>query len=140
MPEERVPQVVLDVARGANEDSAHEESEHGADARDPEQQAGIQRQLGAGDADVQVVDRVFEDPGREELDRSGDDDARQPEHVGATVAEDEREETPKGTHSVKYEGRRKRAERRKREFHLLPLPFFPLPSCLSLEDEPRSQL
>ena len=64
VPEERVPQVVLDVARGANQDPAHEESEYGADARDPEEQAGIQRQLGAGDADVQVVDRVFEDPGR----------------------------------------------------------------------------
>ena len=47
--EERVADVVLDLARGADDDPAHQELKHRPDARDPQNQPGIGDELLTGD-------------------------------------------------------------------------------------------
>jgi len=87
--EERVANVVLDVAGCADQDQPHQVTEDGADAGDAEQHAGIEGELGAGDAGGQVVDREFQHPRRQQLNGRGDDHADETEDELAAVAVDE---------------------------------------------------
>ena len=65
--EEIIADVVLDPARRADEDPAHEEQERAAHDRDPEDQQRIEGELLPRDAGVQVVDRVLQHPRRQQL-------------------------------------------------------------------------
>ena len=66
--EERIAQVVLDVARRTDQDPPHQEAEHRADQGDPEQKSRVHRELLPGDPRVEIVDGVLENPGGQELD------------------------------------------------------------------------
>jgi len=86
--EEVVADVVLDVARGADDDAAHQEQEEAADERGPEQQARIDEQLPPRDGLVQVVDGELEDPRSEQLERGRRDDTDEADDEGAPVTID----------------------------------------------------
>ena len=77
--EEVVPDVVLDVARRADDDPAHQEAEDGAHARDAEEQRGVDRELLPRHAAGQIVDRELQHPRRQQLERGREDDADEPE-------------------------------------------------------------
>ena len=69
--------------------------------RDAEQQPRVERELLPGDAGVQIVDGVLQDPRRQQLDRRRHEDAGEAEHERATVAEDVRQEpTKRGAHGA----------------------------------------
>jgi hypothetical protein len=90
--EEVVPDVVLDVARRRDDDAPHQEQEQAADQGDAEQQAGVHQELALGDGLVQIVDRVLQDPGAEQLERGGGDDADETDDERAPVTIDVRQE------------------------------------------------
>ena len=97
--EERVADVVLDVARGADEDVPHQVAEHRADAGDAEQHARVEGELAPGHAGGQIIDGELEDPRREQLDRGGDDDADEAQDELAAVFQEKREQpAERGTH------------------------------------------
>src|SRR5205823_8743787 len=83
-----VPNVVLDIARGTDDDAAHEEQEHPAHERDAKEQPGIQPELLARDSAVQVVDGELEDPWGEQLKcrRVDDEDQSKQKRAAITAA------------------------------------------------------
>ena len=90
--EEVVAHVVLDVARRADDDPAHQEQEQRADAaRRRAAAAAYVTSFCRGDAAVEIVDRVLQDPRRQQLEGGREDDADQPEQEPAPVAENVRE-------------------------------------------------
>src|SRR5262249_61406745 len=100
--EESVADVVFDVARGADDDAAHQELEQPANARHAEQQTRIDLQLLARDALVQIVDRVLEDPRAEQLEDRGRDDADEAgQELGAVTVDVVQEPADRGAHSIK---------------------------------------
>ena len=85
--EEVVPDVVLDVARGADDHAAHQVPEHCADARHGEDDPGVAKQFADGHTGGQIVDRVFQHPRRQQLDGAGDENEQQSECELTTVVE-----------------------------------------------------
>src|ERR1700692_4476927 len=98
MREEIVPQVVLDVARGADENPARPEAAVAGNEANREQDAAVCGQLSAGDAARQVVDRVAKYHRRREGDRSRDDDATEAEQEVVAVPKGIAEQTAKRRH------------------------------------------
>ena len=76
--EEIVAEVMLDVARCADDDPAHQEAEYSADGRKQEDRAAIETHLRRVDTARQIVDGELQDPRTCQSDRCGADDADQP--------------------------------------------------------------
>ena len=75
-----------------------------ADDRDAEEEPGVERQLLARHAAVQVINRILQHPRRQQLDRGGDDDAGEAEEEGALVPENVWQQPEEGRgHPVRAE-------------------------------------
>ena len=94
--EEVVPHVVLDVARRADQDPAHEEPEDAADEADGEQEAAVLDELRARDAARQIVDREAQHARCGEPDAGRDDDAAEAEEKIAPIAKNVSQQAAKG--------------------------------------------
>src|SRR5262249_22061243 len=98
--EEVVAHVVFDVARGADEDPAHQEAEDAADEADGQQDRSVLEQLHPRHAAGEIVDRELQNFRRREGDRLSYDRTGQTEQECATVSGDVTEEPAKGAHLV----------------------------------------
>ena len=83
--EEVVAKVVLDVARRADDDAAHQEAEHAADRGQRQQRDRIQPDLRRGDVRGQVVNRVFQNPWARQGDGGRGDHTRETEEEGTAI-------------------------------------------------------
>ncbi len=90
--EERVPHVVFDVTRRADQNLAHQKAEESADDGDAEQDGGVHQQLRPRNASVEVVDRPLQHPRRQQLNRRRDQHARQAGRKRSLVSEEKRQE------------------------------------------------
>ena len=94
--EKVVPEVVLDMSGGADEDAAHEEAEEPSRDAYRKEQGPVPRQFLPRDAQGQVVDGLLKDPrGRERNDRRGDDREEPLDEVLA-IRPEVSEEPPEG--------------------------------------------
>ena len=88
--EERVPQVVLEVAGRPDDDPPDQKAEDPADERKAQQQARVEPERATGHVRRQVVDGVAQNPGPCQRQRGGQDETQQtdrelaakPEHMG----------------------------------------------------------
>ena len=104
--EERVADIEFDVTRRADQNLPHQVAEHSANAGDAQERRRVEGKLRTGDPGVQIIDRVLQDPWRQQLYGRGDDDAQQPDDELAAVDEQERKEAAeRGTHLSEYRGR-----------------------------------
>ena len=92
MGEQVVAQVVLDVARDADDRLPHPELEHPRRQRDPEQGDGVAAELLGGDAAVEIVHGEAQHLRLGERDEVGERDARESPCEPAPVAGDRGEE------------------------------------------------
>jgi hypothetical protein len=90
--EKRLAQVVLHVPGDADHDLPHQEPKPPADEGDRKEHGGVRGQLGTGHSGRQVVDGIFEHPGRQQLDRRGRQNAEETVGEGASVADEVRQQ------------------------------------------------
>src|SRR5262245_4414612 len=98
MREEVVPHVVFDVPGRADQDAAHQESEHPANEPDGQKRRTIGKQLGARHSASQVVDRELQDLRRGQCDALCDDRAGKTGRKCSAISRDIHEKPAKGTH------------------------------------------
>jgi hypothetical protein len=83
--EERVAEVVLEVARGADDHAAHQEPEHPAHSRQQEERHGIEPDLVHGQPTAEVVDRVLQHPRPGHREGGRHHDTREAGHESAAI-------------------------------------------------------
>ena len=96
MCEEGIPEIELDVPRGADDDAADHEAADAARGGDGEGQARVEQQLGARDVAAEVVDGVLQHPRREQRDRRRGHDASKSEDISSAIADNEPQQTAGG--------------------------------------------
>ncbi len=105
VPEEVVADVVLDVARRADDDPPHEEAEDAADDRHADGEQRVDEQLARGDAARQVVDRMLQNPGAGQLDTGRRQRADQADRDRASAPAHIRQQADdRGMHHQEYSG------------------------------------
>ncbi len=92
LAEEVVAEVELDVAGDADEDPARVKEEDALGHGDADEQAGVEENLPAGDALVEVVDGDSDDTGKKDPDGAAEYGHEGSPSVGALVAAHVREE------------------------------------------------
>ena len=102
--EEIVAQVVFDIARDADDDSAHQEAEDAANDGETEQEQGVVRQLAAGHPRGKIIDGVLQHPRRELLEAGGSGDAQKANREGAAVAGEVGPQSAPGPRARRSEG------------------------------------
>src|SRR5262245_60236280 len=90
--EEIVAEVVLDATRCADDDPAHEETEHPADRCKREDRAAIETHLRRVDTSRQIVDGELQHPRTRQPDRCGTDDTDQPGKERTAITKHVREQ------------------------------------------------
>ena len=83
--EEIVAKVVLEIARGADDDAAHQEPEEAAHHRQHEQRNGVLTDLAERQRALEVVDGVLEKPRPRQREHVGDDDTGEAEQERTPV-------------------------------------------------------
>jgi hypothetical protein len=102
--EEVVAQVVFDLARDADDDSAHQVAEDAANDGETEQEQGVVRQLAAGHPRGKIIDGVLQHPRRELLEAGGSGDAQKANREGAAVAGEVGPQSAPGPRARRSEG------------------------------------